>query len=217
MIRRRVAAAVAVAVLAVAGVVVVRWWHERPPFTPDVINASVTVDMLGVGTDGMEGERSYDGVSYLPSPGDAFVGGHLRWTPPPGAATDWEDGWFVLLVIDKRVDLKPPMVIGRSDSSVRVVQGSDGVLNEVAEKYPWLRGAGDVRTGEDTWLGSTTTVMTSPAGGPITFVATFPAQRRETPQPPTYATAPVNRDDLLVALVFIGPDRQVYWAQRLFG
>ncbi|MFC7758962.1 hypothetical protein ACFQY4_13935 [Catellatospora bangladeshensis] len=59
--------------------------------------------------------------------------------------------------------------------------------------------------------------MTSPAGGPITFVATFPAQRRETPQPPTYATAPVNRDDLLVALVFIGPDRQVYWAQRLFG
>lgn len=217
MIRRRVAVAVAVAVIAVAGVVVVRWWHERPPFGPDVINASVTVDMLGVGTDGMERERSYDGVSYLPSPGHAFVGGHLRWTPPPGARTDWADGWFVFLVIDKRVDLKPTMVWGRSDSAVEVVHGSDGVLNEVAEKYPWLRGAGDVRTAENTWLGSTSTVMTAPAGGPITFVATFPPQRPEDSQPPTYATAPVTKDDLLMALVFIGPDRQVYWAQRLFG
>lgn len=217
MNRRRVAAAIAVVVMAVAGVAAVRWWHDRPPFDPDVINASVTVDMLGVGTSGQERERFYDGLAYLPSPGYAFVGGHLRWTPPPNAATDWSDGWFVFLVIDKRVHLKPTMVMGRSESAVEVVQGNDGVLNRVPEKYSWLRGAGDVRTGENTWMSSTSTVMTSPAGGPITFVATFPPQEPDATRPPSFATAPVTRDDLLMALVFIGQSRQVYWAQRLFG
>ena len=29
--------------------------------------------------------------------------------------------------------------------------------------------------------------------------------------------APVALSDLLVGLVYIGPDRQVFWAQRLYG
>ncbi|ADL48503.1 hypothetical protein Micau_4995 [Micromonospora aurantiaca ATCC 27029] len=31
------------------------------------------------------------------------------------------------------------------------------------------------------------------------------------------ATAPVQMSDLLLALVYMGPDGQVYWAQRLQG
>ena len=31
------------------------------------------------------------------------------------------------------------------------------------------------------------------------------------------ATAPVTMSDLLLGLVFVGPDRQVFWAQRLVG
>lgn len=50
----------------------------------------------------------------------------------------------------------------------------------------------------------------------MTFVALFPhleGHRREFP----IATAPVTLPDLLLALVYLGPDDQVFWAQRLQG
>ncbi len=51
---------------------------------------------------------------------------------------------------------------------------------------------------------------------PVTFVALFPYV--EEPDPETLmATAPVQMSDLLLALVYMGPDGQVYWAQRLQG
>ncbi|MFU8852810.1 hypothetical protein ACNAW0_17755 [Micromonospora sp. SL1-18] len=51
---------------------------------------------------------------------------------------------------------------------------------------------------------------------PLTFVALFP-YLEEPDWELMVATAPVAMSDLLLALVYMGPDEQVYWAQRLQG
>jgi hypothetical protein len=43
----------------------------------------------------------------------------------------------------------------------------------------------------------------------LTFAAHFPSAAE--------AKAPVGVSDLLLAMVYVGSDRQVYWAQRLQG
>jgi hypothetical protein len=51
----------------------------------------------------------------------------------------------------------------------------------------------------------------------IRFVAVFPASDPEDPDADLHASAPIDVSDLLVGLVFVGNDDQVYWAQQLYG
>jgi hypothetical protein len=52
---------------------------------------------------------------------------------------------------------------------------------------------------------------------PLTFVANFPPNQDQ-PLPRTaITTAPVGVPDLLLAMVCIGSDDQIYWAHRLQG
>ncbi|AXO34409.1 hypothetical protein ACGFLT_27555 [Micromonospora chalcea] len=87
----------------------------------------------------------------------------------------------------------------------------------IPDRYPWLRGAGDIRVSEDEWLSVGSRLGIHDAGAsPLTFVALFShLERHERAYP--IATAPVTLPDLLLALVHMGPDGQVYWAQRLQG
>jgi hypothetical protein len=93
--------------------------------------------------------------------------------------------------------------------------GSDGVLNRVAEEYSWLRGAGDIRVSRNNWRSGGDTLATAPAAGSVKFLAHFP--RIEGEERRFLASAPIAQSDILIALVFIGSDRQVYWAARLYG
>ncbi|MBV1852863.1 hypothetical protein [Catellatospora tritici] len=203
-----------VALLAV-GFVVYRWQHERPPYGPEVLELTATVQMLpsekGLGAD-------YHGMKYNADEESTVVGGRISWRPVPGSHGDWhDDGWFMIFVVDKRVDLKPPQIAGVSGSGHRVLSGGDGVENRVAEKYPWLRGAGDIKIDDHTWQGGGSALSTSPATGEVTFVAEFPRIRDGDPERRFLASAPIALSDVMVALVYIGPARQVYWATRLYG
>ena len=88
--------------------------------------------------------------------------------------------------------------------------------NRIPDRYPWLRGAGDIRVSEHEWLSVGSRLGIPDAGAsPLTFVALFPHRDRTERTP--IATAPVALPDLLLAIVHMGPDGQVYWAQRLHG
>jgi hypothetical protein len=95
--------------------------------------------------------------------------------------------------------------------------GSAGADNRVAERYAWLRGAGHVKVGDNEWRSNGSGLHVSDEkASPLTFVALFPYLEEPDPQL-TIATAPVAMSDLLLALVYMGPDGQVYWARRLQG
>jgi hypothetical protein len=77
--------------------------------------------------------------------------------------------------------------------------------------------AGDVRVDADAWRSAGITASIPPAAAQVTFIAAFPRLEHDDPEIRFIASAPVELSDLLVALVFIGPDDQLYWAARLYG
>lgn len=212
---RKIFAWLLVAVLAAAGYGGYRWWHERPPYGPEALEFAATAEQLPPGE---RSDSDYHGVKYHLGEGWAAVGGRITWRPPAGSSADWdEDGWFMIFVVDKRVDLMPPQAWGVSPSGHRVVSGGDGVQNRIAEKYAWLRGAGNIKVGDDTWRDGGTTLSTTPAAGGFDFVAMFPPIPDGDPERRFLAAAPITLSDIMIAVAFVGPDRQVYWAERVFG
>ncbi|WP_245666407.1 MULTISPECIES: hypothetical protein [Micromonospora] len=207
---RRAACAAVVLVVAVATVGGWRWWHQRPPYGPEALHLSSSLKFV-----------SYDeaqaalGPAYqapVASDGDQLVMGRVSWQTPPAPL---DGGYFALFLIDKRTDYKPP-VFGVSAPQRSVGMGSAGVENRIPDRYPWLRGAGHIRVG-DGWLSAGTRLAIGDVGAsPVTFVALFPHLDRPLRDLPM-ASAPVTLPDLLLALVYMGPDGQVYWAQRLQG
>jgi hypothetical protein len=200
-------AGVAAALVLVSGTVFYRWWHNRPPFGPDDIRATATLQLFETAQAQKVYYLGVGGVELLADPGAQMVRGGVTWKPPRVAA----GGWFTLLLIDKRIQRKPPQISGAAPSGSRV-------SNRVAERYPWLRGAGDIIEGPDTARSGGMSLTFSPDAADVSFLALFPPLDKRAPlYQSDYATAPVRLDNLLLALVFIGPDRQVYWAQRLYG
>ncbi|WP_405089359.1 hypothetical protein OG767_16465 [Micromonospora sp. NBC_01392] len=196
------------AVVAVAGW---RWWHQRPPYGPEALHLRSSLEFVSY-----EQAQAALGSAYqapVASGGDQLVLGRVSWQTPPASLNG---GYFALFLVDKRTDLKPSVfAVAAPQESVSL--GSAGVENRIVDHYPWLRGAGDIRVGEHEWqsVGSRLAIGDSGAS-PVTFVALFPhleGHRREFP----IATAPVTLPDLLLALVYLGPDDQVFWAQRLQG
>ncbi|MEU8003108.1 hypothetical protein AB0B66_18275 [Catellatospora sp. NPDC049111] len=206
---------VLVAVIAAAGYGGYRWWHERPPYGPEVPAFAATAEQLPSG-DGQE--LRHHGHTVFVRKDEMAISGSITWRPPAGRGSDWdEDGWFMIFVVDKRVDLMPPRVWGTSPSGLEVVSGGDGVQNRIAEKYPWLRGAGDIKTDENTWRDGGMTLATTPAAGEVDFIAMFPPIPVGDPARRFVAAAPVTLSDIMIAVAFVGPDRQVYWAERVYG
>ncbi|MEV0005371.1 hypothetical protein AB0H28_24215 [Micromonospora sp. NPDC050980] len=208
---RRAASAAVALVVAVAVVGGWRWWHQRPPYGPEALQLRSSLEFVTYD----EAQAALGSAYQAPvaSGGDQLVLGRVSWQTP---SAPLDGGYFALFLVDKRTDLKPP-VFAVSAPQESVGMGSAGVENRIADRYPWLRGAGDVRISEHEWqsVGSRLAIG-DVAATPVTFVALFPhldRQQREFP----IATAPVTLPDLLLALVYLGPDGQVYWAQRLQG
>ncbi|WP_232233896.1 hypothetical protein [Micromonospora chokoriensis] len=144
---------------------------------------------------------------------DQLVLGRVAWQPPPEPL---DGGYFAVFLIDKRTNRKPND-FGVSAPQEAVSLGSAGVENRIAERYAWLRGAGDVKVGDHEWRSNGNRLgVFDETASPLTFVARFP-YLADAARKPTIATAPVGMSDLLLALVYLGPDGQVYWAQRLQG
>ncbi|WP_091057605.1 hypothetical protein [Micromonospora humi] len=188
-----------------------RWWHQHPPYGPEALHLRSSLEFVTYD----EAQAALGSAYQAPvaSGGDQLVLGRVSWQTPP---VPMDAGYFALFLIDKRTDLKPP-VFAVSAPQESISTGSAGVENGISDRYPWLRGAGDVQVGEHEWRNGGSRLAIGDAGAsPVTFVALFPrleSNRQEFP----IATAPVTLPDLLLALAYLGPDHQVYWARRLQG
>ncbi|MEE6306388.1 hypothetical protein V1634_06015 [Plantactinospora veratri] len=146
--------------------------------------------------------------------GDQLVLGRVTWRPP----VEPQDGAvFWIVVLDKRTHLKPTVFGVASPRQADVGVGSHGYLRKAADRYPWLQGIVG-REVDGGWRDAGSSIsVAAPDASPVTFVGIFPDAKRLKQSEPLIATAPVAVSDLLVALVNMGPDGQLYWAQRLWG
>jgi len=203
---------VLVLVLAVAVNVGWRWWHNRPPYGPEVLAASATLQFASY----QEASAALRPVNApWPDAGDQLMLGRVSWRPPPHPQ---KRGVFWIVVLDKRSHLKANVLAVRSWREDAVGLGSDGGLKRAVDRYPWLQGAAGHEVNGSWWVDGNCVMVSASDAAPVVFAVLFPAaarvvRRREQAMP----TAPVALADLLIALVNIGPDGQVYWAQRLRG
>lgn len=191
--------------------------HNRPHFEIADIQPVAVVESL---EDSAEGRYHHvqpgDPMGLLGGEGHQMLHGEISWRVPPGLNPKWnEGGWFEIVILDNRSHLKPGYVMGVSASGENVVSGGDGVLNKVAEQYPWLRGAGDIKIGEHEWREGGLTLATATTAGSVRFLADFAPIEGDDLR--FLASAPIRLSDILIALIYIGPDRQVFWAARLYG
>ncbi|WP_426507320.1 hypothetical protein ACPPVO_54105 [Dactylosporangium sp. McL0621] len=144
--------------------------------------------------------------------GDQIFLGRVTWNRPPDPQ---KGSSFHIVVLDKRSHLMPSCIAATSARPDKVVAGADGSLDIAEKRYPWLRGIGLRKiNGSFSNPGCAVSVRSVDAS-PVTFQTVLRPARPGTPPEHMVATAPAAVEDLLIALISVGPDGQVYWAQRL--
>ncbi|NJC82497.1 hypothetical protein [Planosporangium mesophilum] len=148
-------------------------------------------------------------------PGDQLVLGRVSWKRPPRPQ---KDATFWIVLLDKRSHLKAAIQEVTSPRRDKVGLGSHGYLMRAVDRYPWLQGVAGHEVNGSWWETGECVAVFAADATPVTFAAVFPAAARS-PQLPEQAvpTAPVALSNLLVALINMGPDGQIYWAERLLG
>jgi len=220
--RLRLVVLLAVVAILLASIAGHRWLRKDPPFGPEAIAPNAVVELVDNAnlSKMLKSYGASDEIALQANPGDQLVIGKVSWRPPPKPL---KDGWFAIVLIDKDSGLKPPVMNATGPHPEKIRIGSDRALNTVAERYSWLKGAGDTRAPNGSFVGSSEAVLVYEDEAPIIFVALFPSagspddRASARASPAVYARAPVTLSELMVALVYIGADRQVYWAERLYG
>lgn len=203
---------IAALTLGVGGYVTWRWLHFRAPYGPTDLAASATLEMISYPT--AVRILGPEVNAPLAEGDDQLVLGRVNWRIP---AEPQPGGGFWIVLLDKRTRLKPAAFGVTSPRQTAVGIGGDSVLDAAVRRYSWLDGAG-TRQIDDLWWSTGNAIYVDGAdASPVTFVALFPAVGEPMSPKHAVATAPVSIPDLLVALICIGADRQVYWAQRLHG
>ncbi|MBE1484668.1 hypothetical protein [Plantactinospora soyae] len=213
MNRRRVQAGAAalVLVLGLSAYAGWRWWHNRPPYGPEVLAATATLEFVN-----NEVASAALGQETAPraDTGDQLALGRVTWQPPAEFQRD-STLWIVLL--DKRTQLKPTAFGVSSPRQDKVGIGSHGYLQKAADRHPWLRGVAGHEVHGGWQSGGSSLFVAAADATPLTFVALFPANEQPHQPELPFAAAPIAISDLLVALISMGPDGQFYWAHRLLG
>ncbi|GIF22447.1 hypothetical protein BJ973_002768 [Actinoplanes tereljensis] len=201
--RRRSALILGVVLLlaAAGGVTGRRWWHNRPPYGPEALNAQATLQLVDQAT--ADAALKPVNAEVATDDSDQIFLGHVSWTRPPHPQ---RNGSLRIVLLDQRRHLLPGFIAATAADPDQVGTGSDGSLDLAEERYPWLRST-------DEGAGSTIAVSSLDVS-PVTFQTVLHTER---PGTPPVATAPALVADLLVALICVGPDGQVYWAQRLLN
>jgi hypothetical protein len=200
---------VAVLLVGAGGVAGSRWWHGRPPYGPEALSARATLRPVDQAT-ANAALGPIDGE--VASEGDELFLGQVAWDRPPHPQ---RDGSLRIVVLDKRSHLPPGHIAVKSPRPDDVGSGSDGALDIAQERYPWLRGAGTRKINESYVNSGDAIFVYSVDASPVTFSVVLHPAREGTPPEQMVATAPAAPEDLLVALICVGPGGQVYWAQRL--
>ena len=144
--------------------------------------------------------------------GDQIFLGRVSWAQPPRPQ---KNNSFRIVVLDKRSHLMPGFIAATSARPDDVSTGLDGSLDIAEKRYPWLQGVGARKVnGSYSTSGSAVFVSTVNASA-VTFQFVLHPARPETSPENAAPTAPATVADLLIALISVGPDGQVYWAERL--
>ena len=168
-------------------------WRDDPPYGPQAIGATATVrlttfrqfddDARALGITGLN--------ALLDGPGDQVFVGRVDFTVPAGAQGA---GSYYLVVIDRRTNTIAPMLFDREGG------GMGGFLYEVPKQFPWLSAMAPVTVGGGWTSPGMAVGSRSDTNGPMVFAGMFHDRKLSSPS------------DLLIALIFSGPDQQIYWA-----
>jgi hypothetical protein len=211
--KRRTSLIISVAMLLIgAGSLAgLRRWDNRPPYGPEALGATATLRMV----DQTTADAALQPVTVEPSEkGDQIVLGQVSWVRPLHHP---DGGSFRIVVLDKRTRLMPGHIAVTSGRPDDVGIGSDESQDIAQKRYPWLQGAGVREVNGSFWSAGNAIAVSSIDASPVTFAIVLHPARPETPPEQMIASAPAAVTDLLVALINVGPDGQVYWAQRLLN
>ncbi len=178
--------------VATAGYFGTRWWHDRPPYQPSAVHAAVTVRF----TDQEHADQdlsAYDAVglqTVIGDAGDQMLIGRLTLRRP--AAATAKDTYYVVLIDRGR---------GRDVKGIFTVDGNgwDGRLDVLPDRYPWLFALRPEDRGDGFEI-SPSAVIVAADQTSATFAAVIPDR------------SGITANDLLMAIILMGPDGQIYWA-----
>ncbi|GAA1404640.1 hypothetical protein ACFQZ4_28970 [Catellatospora coxensis] len=174
-------------------------WRDRPPYGPDQVRPVATIRLTD--DEHLDADAAAIGV---PSPGPMFGGedartfvGRLDVTVPADPTTA---GSYALLVIDKRLNRVATQVYTERDG---MWGGGWGGFDDAWRRYPWLSALAPLQQGDQLSYSNATTAYLDPAERSLPFAGRF------------QDAAGLRPSDLLVALVFYGPQRQIYWSVQV--
>jgi hypothetical protein len=211
--RRRASLILSVLMLlaGIGGVVGWRWWQSRPPYGPEALSVQATLERVDQATV----DAALKPVrAEIAGDGDQIFLGRVSWARPPGTR---KGNSFRIVVLDKRSHLMPGSMVVSSARPEHVGVGLDGSLDIAQKRYPWLEGVGARESNGSYWTSGSAIFVSSVDASPVTFQTVLHPARRDTRPERRVATAPAAVEDLLVALISVGPDGQVYWAKRLLN
>lgn len=178
-----------------------RWWQSRAPYGPEVLGARATLEFVDQKT--ADAALAPVNAEFTDKATDQILLGRVSWNRPPEPQ---KDGSLRIVVLDKRSNgLLPTFIAVTSARPDAVFSGMDGALDEARSRYPWL---GSARQDNGSIV-----YVSSVDASPVTLQTVLHAPRPGI----TAIFAPAAIEDLLVALICVGPDGQVYWAQRLLN
>jgi hypothetical protein len=133
--------------------------------------------------------------------------GHAIDTATPRKASDTV---MTLFLIDKRSSNQP---IYWTATSEPVAIGNGSYDDVIANRYPWLSMV-RAQPVEDGWTNYSSD-LTAPASlGEVTFIAYFPPANAVTVDAAHYALAPIEENDLMLAVVYHDGGGNGGWAER---
>ena len=187
-----------IVLVALGGFFGYRWMANSAPFGASSLHAKATIEVTDANSvDDAVAKLGAAGLDpYTGDTGDQLFIGQVSYQVPAGAnAKDH----YAIVVIDKAHSQVAPLIYGTAASRTGIASGWQTTLTDAAKSYDWLQAAGA--------KGAKPAAVIVPANtaGPVTFEGAFPK------------AAPLSSDELLVALVLLGPDGHVFWAARLAG
>jgi hypothetical protein len=206
---RTVIARAAVAVLAATVISVLTYLHSTPAIDRYPAPAAHLSATLHPVTQDQANALMPAHNAPVASVGGQIIAGTVTWTPPREASKTV----MTLFLIDKRSGNQPIFWTATSD---RVTIGNGSYDDVIASRYPWLS---MVRAQQvsDGWTNYSSD-LTAPASlGQVTFIAYFPPPDAVTVNAAHYSLAPIELNDLMLAVVCHDGGGNGGWAERATG
>jgi hypothetical protein len=206
-------AAVAAIALIVVGIAARSWWHNRVPYQaaavhPQLVGLQVLTPTDPSGSNITAALRTLGGAkaNNIVDPQShhwQYVVGRVDVGAHKAAA----DSQYAVVVLDNRSHTVTAMTYSYPENGQnRAAQGWDYGLAKAGAKFSWLSPLREVGTSSGDQDPGQAVLFTPGAAVELPFFAVL--------SPDALPVTNLHRD-LTIALIMLGPDRQVFWAKRL--